>query len=156
MATAVYGGSPRHHSRIVVGGTNTGNTKPSHISPNIALQQSTPFISSSAIQQHQQQQLQQQHHHHHHHQQQQQQPNSYLTLSQQHSLFMHQSQRHSKRKSAVELLAESKPFYVKSETVLDRQQQLNYRGVSTPCKLNFLIIIVQMGLLNCTINNNYI
>lgn len=140
MATAVYGGSPRHHSRIIVGVTNTGNTKPAHISPNIALQQSTPFISSSAIQQHQQQQIQQQqqqHHHHHHQQQQQQQPNSYLTLSQQHSLFMHQSQRHSKRKSAVELLAESKPFYVKSETVLDRHQQLNYRGVSTPCKSNF-------------------
>lgn len=137
MAAAVYGGSPRHHSRIIVGGINTGNTNSTHISPNIALQQSTPFISSSAIQQHQQQQQQQ--HHHHHHQQQQQQPNSYLTLSQQHSLFMHQSQRHSKRKSAVELLAESKPFYVKSENVLDRQQQLNYRGVSTPCKLFFYI-----------------
>ncbi|GAB0096934.1 uncharacterized protein DMENIID0001_125160 [Sergentomyia squamirostris] len=36
-------------------------------------------------------------------------------------------QRHSKRKSAVELLAESKPLYVKSETVLDRDQQL-FRG----------------------------
>lgn len=128
MAAAVYGGSPRHHSRI----TNTGNANPNHISPNIALQQSTPFISSSAIQQHQQ--------HHHHHHQQQQPPNSYLTLSQQHSLFMHQSQRHSKRKSAVELLAESKPFYVKSETVLDRQQQLNYRGVSTPCKFTSIIV----------------
>ncbi|XP_059613205.1 uncharacterized protein LOC132259549 [Phlebotomus argentipes] len=37
-------------------------------------------------------------------------------------------QRHCKRKSAVELLAESKPLYVKSETVLDRDQQL-FRGV---------------------------
>lgn len=33
-----------------------------------------------------------------------------------------------KRKSAVEMLAESKPYYVKSETVLDRHQQLNSRG----------------------------
>lgn len=36
--------------------------------------------------------------------------------------------RHNKRKSAVELLAESKPFYVKSEAVLDRQQNLGYRN----------------------------
>ncbi|XP_068084196.1 uncharacterized protein [Anabrus simplex] len=34
----------------------------------------------------------------------------------------------SKRKSAVELLQESKAFYVKSETVLDRQQQLKHTG----------------------------
>ncbi|XP_047001652.1 protein FAM110B [Schistocerca americana] len=33
-----------------------------------------------------------------------------------------------KRKSAVELLQESKAFYVKSETVLDRQQQLKHSG----------------------------
>ncbi|CRL00080.1 CLUMA_CG013362, isoform A [Clunio marinus] len=33
-----------------------------------------------------------------------------------------------KRKTAVEMLAESKPYYVKSETVLDRNQQLNLRG----------------------------
>lgn len=32
-----------------------------------------------------------------------------------------------KRKSAVELLAESKAFYVKSETVLDRKQELPLR-----------------------------
>lgn len=36
--------------------------------------------------------------------------------------------KNSKRKSAVEMLAESKPFYVKSEMVLDRHQQLNVRG----------------------------
>lgn len=35
--------------------------------------------------------------------------------------------RLSKRRSAVELLAESKPYYVKSELVLDRQQHLNHR-----------------------------
>jgi hypothetical protein len=40
-----------------------------------------------------------------------------------------------RNKSAVEMLAESKPYYVKSETVLDRQQQLNSRGNNTlSCK----------------------
>lgn len=38
-----------------------------------------------------------------------------------------------KRKSAVELLAESKPFYVKSEAVLDRKQRLAYK---TPISSN--------------------
>ena len=33
-----------------------------------------------------------------------------------------------KRKSAVELLQESKAFYVKSETVLDRKQELKNSG----------------------------
>lgn len=42
------------------------------------------------------------------------------------------SRHHSKRKSAVELLAESKPLYVKSETVLDRHQQLSYRRNTPP------------------------
>lgn len=36
--------------------------------------------------------------------------------------------RQNKRKSAVEMLAESKPFYVKSEAVLDRKQNLGYRN----------------------------
>ncbi|XP_055373440.1 nuclear transcription factor Y subunit gamma [Condylostylus longicornis] len=35
--------------------------------------------------------------------------------------------RQHKRRSAVEMLAESKPLYVKSETVLDRHQHLMYR-----------------------------
>lgn len=42
------------------------------------------------------------------------------------SLTKSQSMR-SKRKSAVELLAESKAFYVKSETVRDSQQVLPLR-----------------------------
>lgn len=49
---------------------------------------------------------------------------------------LYASQRNFKRKSAVELLAESKAYYVKSETVLDRHQQL-YRSSnlgSSPCK----------------------
>lgn len=37
------------------------------------------------------------------------------------------STTNNKRKSAVELLAESKAFYVKSETVLDRKQELPLR-----------------------------
>nr|CAD7265480.1 unnamed protein product [Timema shepardi] len=36
--------------------------------------------------------------------------------------------RFAKRKSAVELLQESKAFYVKSETVLDRKQELKNSG----------------------------
>ncbi|GLH01883.1 Uncharacterized protein GBIM_07928 [Gryllus bimaculatus] len=48
------------------------------------------------------------------------------------SLFLVNSIRQfycaSKRKSAVELLQETKAFYVKSETVLDRQQQLKHAG----------------------------
>lgn len=44
--------------------------------------------------------------------------------------MIYRSARHSNRKSAVELLAESKPFYVKSETVMERLQQQsgNYRN----------------------------
>lgn len=40
--------------------------------------------------------------------------------------------RNAKRKSAVELLAESKPYYVKSENVLDKKQQLMYQSMRTP------------------------
>ncbi|KOB67051.1 Uncharacterized protein OBRU01_17612 [Operophtera brumata] len=43
------------------------------------------------------------------------------------SLAPQQHQHHQKRKSAVELLAETKAFYVKSETVLDRKQELPLR-----------------------------
>lgn len=140
MATAVYGGSPRHHNRIMVSGnvgspniiTNSNSITTHHHLPN-ALQQSTPVISatfnqsSNIIFP----------------------PTSYIsssnpaTLSSNHFaahtlIHHHNAHRLSKRKSAVELLAESKPFYVKSETVLDRQQQLNYRsGNSTSCKYNF-------------------
>lgn len=50
---------------------------------------------------------------------------------------MYASQRSFQRKSAVELLAESKSYYVKSETVLDRHQHLYRSGNlgSSPCKL---------------------
>lgn len=88
--------------------------------------QSQPYPHQMFIQQQQQQQNQPQHHLSH----QQQQQHHF---------------RHSKRKTAVELLAESKPFYVKSETVLDRQQQLPYgvrvvasgQPISPSCKIQF-------------------
>lgn len=130
MATAMYGGSPRHHNRIMSGNVGTPNMISNsntitthHHFPN-ALQQSTPIISgtlnqsSNIIYP----------------------PTSYNPANHYatHTLMHHHNaHRLSKRKSAVELLAESKPFYVKSETVLDRQQQLNYRsGNSTSCKYN--------------------
>ncbi|KAH8296072.1 hypothetical protein KR054_001284 [Drosophila jambulina] len=48
-----------------------------------------------------------------------------------HNAFYHTGGRHySKRKSAVELLAESKPFYIKSEAVFERLQQASYRNGS--------------------------
>ncbi|EDV95558.1 dendritic arbor reduction protein 1 [Drosophila grimshawi] len=50
--------------------------------------------------------------------------------------FYHSSGRHynnynNKRKSAVELLAESKPFYIKSEAVFERLQQASYRNANS-------------------------
>lgn len=59
--------------------------------------------------------------HHHPHQQ---PPQHHLSHQQQQQHHF----RHSKRKTAVEMLAESKPFYVKSDVVLDRQQQFSYGG----------------------------
>ncbi|XP_017098540.2 uncharacterized protein [Drosophila bipectinata] len=48
-----------------------------------------------------------------------------------HNAFYHTGGRHyNKRKSAVELLAESKPFYIKSEAVFERLQQSGYRNGS--------------------------
>lgn len=37
---------------------------------------------------------------------------------------------HNKRKSAVELLAETKPFFIKSDTVMERLQQSSYRAAT--------------------------
>lgn len=51
------------------------------------------------------------------------------------NIDMH-SGRHNKRKSAVELLAESKPYYVKSETVLDTKQQLLLQSGRSSMKRN--------------------
>lgn len=158
MAAVVFGGSPRHHSSSHSGhrsaNTNTFKTiagRLAHSSP--SLQHPTPiqpsvhmnpanntifppptsFISSatpvasavtSASMYHQnQQQYPQQYHSGIHPQSQPPQHHMSHQQQQQHHF------RHSKRKTAVEMLAESKQFYVKSELVLDRQQhQLSYSG----------------------------
>ncbi|XP_058836445.1 uncharacterized protein LOC131693015 [Topomyia yanbarensis] len=63
----------------------------------------------------------------------------YYQQQQQAAIHYH-NMRNSKRKSAVEMLAESKPFYVKSETVLDRQQQLSMRsGGSGPVSGSYML-----------------
>jgi len=118
MTSIVYNGSPRHHNRIITSGNNTPPLPTTHhLSHHTSLQQSYPFASSSVsnvVPLHTGNIIMP--------------PPSYLSSlpsTHHHSLQLHRS---SKRKSAVELLAESKPFYVKSETVLDRQQQLNIRG----------------------------
>lgn len=49
--------------------------------------------------------------------------------------------KNAKRKSAVEMLAESKPFYVKSEMVLDRQQQLSIRGSNSASSCEYFLYI---------------
>lgn len=112
---------------------------------------SSIFVAPSSVQpspppplpSHQHQKQQQQHHH------QQQQHNqippilpkktkkTYRTISGAtaiHSGFINDPHyvRNIKRKSAVELLAESKPYYVKSENVLDKKQQLFYQSMRAP------------------------
>ncbi len=47
-----------------------------------------------------------------------------------HNNYYTMSHRNYKRKSAVEILNQTKSYYVKSETVLDHQQQLGARGGS--------------------------
>ncbi|KAL1388301.1 hypothetical protein pipiens_003238 [Culex pipiens pipiens] len=122
------GGSLQHHSSLpshhhsAPGSMMTGSAMAGLITPPTSyLSTSTTTISSVSHQQaaalyYQQQQAQVQ--------------------AQQQAIHYH-NMRNSKRKSAVEMLAESKPFYVKSETVLDRQQQLGMRvgggGVGVVC-----------------------
>lgn len=62
---------------------------------------------------------------------------------------MSRSYNYKRNKSAVEMLAETKPYYVKSETVLDRHQQLNTRGAisALSCKL-YLIYSNAFNLLH--------
>lgn len=117
--TTVFGGSPRHHSRNVA-----------------AIQQSTPILSTAAANQSNQISFpiqsyissstptsSQQYHHYRHRSHGNGPPTP--TLSHQHSQS-HRS-RHHKRKSAVELLAESKPFYVKTENVMaERRSSSSY------------------------------
>lgn len=144
MATVVYGGSPRHRSAVTQSQTSSlhrQHTPPYHHHSNIIVPPSS-YLSSSSVT-----------------------TSSYVdsssgrggggggnstAISQQptpivyHSLRLsdlhgqhHRSDRHNKRKSAVEMLAESKPFYVKSEIVLDRHQHLSNRSSTSSgsCKL---------------------
>lgn len=133
MAAIVYGGSPRHtSSRQTMPQSQTGSLHRQHTSPyhhhsNIIIPPSS-YLSSSTVTtssyvgsggRNCSDSLNQQ----------QQQPVVYhsLRLSDLHGQH-HRSDRHNKRKSAVEMLAESKPFYVKSEIVLDRHQHLSNRS----------------------------
>lgn len=154
MATAVYGGSPRHHQNRMLVTTPSGSSpalqpqqhhhhhqmnpnKP----PNIIIPPS-PYLSSPSSLQHyhhnpQQYGSQQHFGHSSNH-------NFYQTAQLHHSPHLpnpiYASHRNFKRKSAVELLAETKAYYVKSETVLDRHQQL-YRSSNlapTSCKYRSL------------------
>ncbi|XP_053676063.1 AF4/FMR2 family member lilli [Anopheles nili] len=150
MAAVVYGNSPRHSSRHHQGHmlsqhspyhTQPASSAGQHHSlppppvvghhhhhsssvspPSQIITPPTSYLSSATTaissQQSPQQQSQQPQYYHHHSQSVSLPPQHSQTLNSYHQL------RSSKRKSAVELLAESKPFYVKSETVLDRQQQL--------------------------------
>lgn len=161
MAASVYGGSPAHHNRIVHsnGLSNAHNQimsdglshahtsfyhEPAHYLPHhpkfSSLKHSTAlssiFVAQSSVQPSHQHQKQQQHN---------QIPpilpkktkKTYRTISGGtaiHSGFINDPHyvRNIKRKSAVELLAESKPYYVKSENVLDKKQQLFYQSMRAP------------------------
>ncbi|XP_053684158.1 uncharacterized protein LOC128734144 [Sabethes cyaneus] len=150
MAAVVYGNSPRHSSRHHHSGSGQSHlvtphspyhqqqhhSLPSHHSSSAAaaaaaaalsqqiitpptsyLSTSTTTISSSTHQQ-----------------------TIYYQQQQQQAAIHYHNMRNSKRKSAVELLAESKPFYVKSEVVLDRQQQLSMRsGGSGPVSGSYML-----------------
>jgi hypothetical protein len=75
---------------------------------------------------------------------------NYLTSS-------HRNYNYKRNKSAVEMLAESKPYYVKSENVLDRHQQLSSRGAgnaSLSCEYFSLFLPFYHHCLPCTANKN--
>lgn len=109
MAAIAYSTSP---SRVVPSSTNQNQYG------------SYGSINKSILSQTQQQQQ------HHHHSSGAPPPLSIYQVKEHHNnyLMSHSRNYNYKRKSAVEMLAESKPYYVKSETVLDRHQQLNARG----------------------------
>lgn len=59
---------------------------------------------------------------------------NYMTMSSIHS----RNYNYKRNKSAVEMLAESKPYYVKSENVLDRHQQLSSRGGNSSLSCEYI------------------
>lgn len=109
------------------------STSPSRVSSSVNQNQYGSYGSvnkSMLSQTHHPSQLQQQHHHMHPGSTSGAPPLSIYQVKEHHNnyLMSHSRNYNYKRKSAVEMLAESKPYYVKSETVLDRHQQLNARG----------------------------
>lgn len=157
MAAAVYGGSPRHHQanqRILVNHNGSATNLQQHpANPGNIIVPPSPYLSSPVSLHHYSLSGSggygspthpQQQHHHQHHASYGGQGGGYGHSGGGGSGFypvshssnahlpnpMYASQRSFQRKSAVELLAESKSYYVKSETVLDRHQHLG----STPCK----------------------
>lgn len=162
MAAAVYGGSPRHHQNRVLVNSNGSATNLQQGSSNAGniIVPPSPYLSSPVSLHHYSNSggggghgggggslsgyaspTHPQHHHQH-----------YQGTGYGHGFYqvmhsnaqmpnpLYASQRNFKRKSAVELLAESKAYYVKSETVLDRHQHL-YRSNnlgSSPCKSSSL------------------
>lgn len=149
MAASVYGGSPAHHNRIVHNANGLSNAHnqimsdrglshghptfyhdPAHYLPHqyTSAKDTTALSSIFAAPSSQ-------------HQIPPQLPKktkkSYRTISSGtavHSGIVNDSHyiRNTKRRSAVELLAESKSYYVKSEHVLDKKQQLLYQSMRTP------------------------
>lgn len=123
MATIVYGTSPNRSN-------NNQNQYSSYSSINKTTTMSILNQTSTL------------HHHQHHHMSQplvstSAAPLSVYQMKEHHSSFY---SRNWKRKSAVEMLAESKPYYVKSDQVLDRHQQLNARsGGNNTMSCEFLL-----------------
>lgn len=70
-------------------------------------------------------------------------PVMYQQGKEHHNNYLMSHSRNYKRKSAVELLAETKSYYVKSENVLDRHQQLNNARSSTLSCESFLFFFIQ-------------
>lgn len=153
MAASVYGGSPAHHNRIVHNANGLSNAHNQIMSDSLSHAHATyyhesahylPTAQNFASIKHStaissifvapsQPTLQ--------HQIPPQLPKktkkSYRTISTGtaiHSGIINDAHysRNIKRKSAVELLAESKSYYVKSENVLDKKQQLLYQSMRTP------------------------
>jgi hypothetical protein len=111
------------------------STSPSRVSASQNQYGSYGSVNKSILRETHQQQ-QQQHHHVMHSGPAPAPPLSIYQVKEHHNNYlMSRNYNYKRNKSAVEMLAESKPYYVKSETVLDRHQQLNSRGNNTlSCK----------------------
>lgn len=75
-----------------------------------------------------------------------------------HNNYFMSHSRNYKRKSAVELLAETKSYYVKSENVLDRHQQLSARGAGSntmSCELFYFVHSLSYFLLPFFLQTHY-